>query len=366
MRRYIFFAIAVSLMLIASCSKESTVYESERETVRGISVGPVIEKEIQDYYIAPGTVRAVERSVISSRIMGEVRDILVKSGSNVTRGQVVIRIDSPELLARRQVAEEAVGEAERALDMARSRMQLAEKTFTRYRTLFSESVITEQEYDEVLTSRDLARTGYERSRKALAGARASLRAVEAQLAYGVVRSPVNGIVAETDVDVGSTVMPGQPLLTIEEMPYRIESYVDEKILPFIKTGMSARAEVAALGSRLACRVSEVVHRIDPRTRTFTVKLNITEPPGGLRGGMYARMSFPTEKRRAIFVRDSAIVRRGDLVVVYAVDDRGIISMRFVRIGESRDGMTEILSGLRPGEQVIISGTDKAVDGGIAG
>jgi RND family efflux transporter MFP subunit len=365
MDRYKAIVITVLLLVITGCSGGHEPGSSGRRMeVTGVSTEPVVWKDVQDYYITTGTVRAVETSEVSSRIMGEVSEILVDSGSRVRKGQVLLRITSPDLVARRQAAEEAAGEAERALAMAKSEMLLAEKTFTRYRALFEEKVITEQEYDEVATRRELARIGLEMAGKALEKARASLKAVEAQLSYGVVRSPVTGIVAEKRIDVGSTSMPGQPLMIIEAMPYRIEAAVDEKMLPYIKKGSIASVEVGALGMNFNGRVAEIVHTIDQRTRTFKVKLNIEDSAPGLRSGMYARVKFPSGERKTVLVKSTAIVRRGDLAGVYTVNDQGVISMRLVRTGESRDGMTEILSGLRPGERIIVSGTDRAVDGGI--
>ena len=131
MKRYLLLMIIPALLAVSCGSKEGAAPESASPAVTGVIVEPVIEKEVQKYYRASGTVRAVDTAEISSKIMGEVREILAKTGRSISKGQVLIRLNAPDLIARRQAAEEEVEAAGQALEMDQSRMRRAEQTLKR-------------------------------------------------------------------------------------------------------------------------------------------------------------------------------------------------------------------------------------------
>ena len=83
-----------------------------------------------------------------------------------------------------------------------------------------------------------------------------------------------------------------------------------------------------------------------------------------RTGLYAKVRIPTGTRNVLTVPVSSIVEKGQLSGVYAVDAKGIIAYRLVRTGKHYGDNIEILSGLNPGDKIIVSGADKAMDGGL--
>jgi multidrug efflux pump subunit AcrA (membrane-fusion protein) len=110
------------------------------------------------------------------------------------------------------------------------------------------------------------------------------------------------------------------------------------------------------------QISEVVPSVDPSTRTFVVKITVSG--AGLKTGLYARVRIPTGKREALTVPASSIVEKGQLTGVYAVDTKDIVSYRLLRIGKNFGDSVEVLSGLVPGDRIIVAGLERAVDGGI--
>ena len=110
------------------------------------------------------------------------------------------------------------------------------------------------------------------------------------------------------------------------------------------------------------RVTRVVSAIDPATRTFLVEAALKGT--SLRSGVYGKVLIPGGTREAILVPTSAVVEKGRLTGVYVVDENGIVNYRLIRKGETYDTGAEILSGLKNGERIIVTGTERAVDGGI--
>ena len=338
--------------------------EFQRPVVEGAVVDEVRIQDIDEYYRASGTVASRTTSVVSAKLMGEVKKLFVQAGDRVTAGQTLLVISSPDIAAKARAAEEAVGAAAKQARMAEENEMLAGKTFDRFQKLYEGMAVTEQEFDEVRTRHELARLENERAQKSLQVAEAQQEEAEAFTGYTVIASPISGIVAERHIDKGSMASPGTPLFTIEAPAYRVEVPVDEGFTGRITVGMPADITLTPPGSVIRGRVSEIVHQVDPGTRTFIVKINIRSTDHALRGGMYAMAAFPASRRQVLSVPAESIVKRGDLTGVYTVSREGIISLRLVRTGREQDSEVEIISGLRAGEQIIVRDVSKAVDGGV--
>ena len=126
--------------------------------------------------------------------------------------------------------------------------------------------------------------------------------------------------------------------------------------------MSASVTIDATGERITGRITKIISSVDPATRTFRVEIEIRGP--SLRTGLYGKVAIPEGVRNMILVPARAVVEKGQLTGVYAVNREGIVSYRLVKKGKVSDGKTEILSGLKAGDRIITEGMEKAVDGGI--
>lgn len=360
------FVLISCLLLFYGCGEKIRPGEQkvERPEVSDVGIEAVEPVEVTRYYETSGTVRAKNTSLVSAKVMGEVKSITVKTGDRVKEGDILLTIHSPEAASRVEAAREVLGEARKARDIAGENRGLTEKTFERFRKLYQEKAVSEQEFDEVKARKEVAQLQYELSLKSLKKAEAGLSEAEAFLDHTEIRSPVDGTVAEKKIDTGSMTVPGMPLFIMEEPVYRVEVAVDEGLLSSITRGMQVDIRISALGLNIKGTVGEIVRSIDPRTRTFTVKIDLDEKIPLLRGGLYAEVKFPSGRESRLFVRESSIVTRGELKGVYAVDEQGIITLRLIKTGKGRDGMVEILSGLTSGERIIVRGVEKAVDGGV--
>jgi len=357
--------IILLTFVLSGCGEKIKPGEQEikRPMVQGVSIEEAALSEVDNYYEATGTVRSRNTSLVAAKIMGEVKDIKVLPGAVVKKGQNLLVISAPDVNARAQAAQEGIEEAKKAVDMAREKMTLSEKTFERYRKLYEERAVTGQEFDEIRSRREVAVLEYERLQKALKRAEAGLEEATAFRGYSVIQSPVSGIVAEKKIEIGSMAAPGTPLFVIEESLYRIEVPVDEGLLTSIRTGDPVSVSIDAIQMSTKGKVGEIVRQVDPLTRAFTVKIDIDENPKLLRGGFYAKAKFLLGKKSGLFIPEQAVISRGDLKGVYTVSQEGVVTFRLVKVGKKADGRVEIISGLNAGEKVVVKGAEEAVDGG---
>ena len=323
--------------------------EVKRTPVSGVTIAQLNLSPVDDYYETSGTVKAKNVGVIASKIMGSVTSVVVQEGQRVDRGQTLLTIDDSDIAQKAKAAASAV-------ESARQQKQLADVTFSRYAKLYEEKALSGQEFDQVETQKKIAESEFER-------AKAMLREAQTYQGYAHVRAPFAGVVTGKKIDAGSMAMPGMQLFTVEDTStFLVEAAVDEKLSSRIKAGTPVDLVIAALNQTIKGKVSEIVPAIDPMSRTFIVKVTVSG--AGLKTGIYAKVMIPMGTRDALTVPVSSIVEKGQLSGVYAVDAKEIIAYRLVRIGKHFGSNLEILSGLNPGDKIIVSGADRAIDGGM--
>ncbi len=338
----------------------------ERPLVKGVVIEETGLSDVPDFYEATGTLQAKNTAIVSSRIMGEVKEVKAIPGQRVKTGDVLLAIDAPELHARAEAAQQALEVARRGIDIAEEQKGLMETTFERYRILQEDKAVSQQEFDEIKAKKDVAVLEYEKAGRSLKRAEAELKEAEAYKEHTVITSPLDGVIAEKKIDRGSMTAPGMPLFIIEEPVYRIEVPVDEKMLPSINTGDSVSVSIDAIQLDTTGKIGEIVRQIDPFTRTFMVKIDLNERSRLLQGGFYAKAKFSRGRKTGVFIPREAIITRGDLIGVYVVSEDGIVTFRLLRTGKVSEGKIEVLSGLNPGEKIIVRGTERAIDGGKIG
>jgi RND family efflux transporter MFP subunit len=318
---------------------------------------------------ATGTVRARTSAVLSSRLMGYVREVRVHPGDHVAAGQVVAVIDSRDLdvayrqaQAARDESHDAEAEVSNAAAAAKANLDLAHATFRRMQDLFERRSISNQEYDEAAARLKTAQASYDMavSKKTqfgsrIRGAEEGVHAAEVMRGYAEVRSPFAGTVTERRADPGILATPGLPLVTVEQSGgYRLEVSAEESLAPYVRLGQAVQVTIDSLDRAFDARVSEIVPAVDPGSRGFIVKIDLPTMKD-LRSGLYGRARFVAGSRQTLTIPAEAVRRNGQIESVM-VAENGIARMRLVTTGETQSGRLEVLSGLRAGETVIRDGS----------
>jgi len=373
-----FLLLAVGTGLLSGCREKAGpgAAQAPGPLVTGVEVVTISLSPQERIVEAVGTVRARTIASVAPQVMGRVTSFPVSEGGRVEKGALLATIDDAPIRAQAAAAEGAVAEAlaareeaERAIAQAEAGKMLAEKTYARYRKLHEERVVTQQEFEEVETKRTVAVKEYERSLEKRAQAtgrveqaRGQAGAANAMLSYTKVTAPFAGVVTEKKGDAGSMAVPGVPLLTLEDTRrYRLEAAVPETHLSRLSVGSKVQVVLdTAPDKAFPAVLSEIVPAVDPASRTFLVKADVSGP--GLHTGMYGRLRFPAGKGTVLAVPQQAVSRAGGFDGVFVVTPDNVARLVMVKTGQPLGDRIEILSGIDPGSRVAVSMLDKLVDG----
>ena len=368
MRPSIYRMAAGAALLLALTGCPGTGHESgttqaqPASVVRGITLETVKSANVPETQEIVGTVRARTSAVVSTRIPGTVSMLRVREGDRVRKGQLMAQLDAQENQSNAAAAAAGVDEARRGLDEALSRKRLAETTFDRYQKLFSEQAVSRQEFDVKQSERDLAAQGVARAEARLKQAQEGARSAGTMADYTRIVAPIAGIITSRQADLGATVFPGQPLMTIEdEGSYQLELAIPEGMASMVRPGTPVQVTLDAQGSSFAAKIGEIVPAADPASRTFAAKIGLTRK--GLTSGMFGRGTIALGRDvNSMMVARGAIVERGALTSVWAIDKDNVARMRLVKTGRTVGDRVEILSGLSDGERIVVGGAEKVSEG----
>jgi RND family efflux transporter MFP subunit len=338
--------------MLAGCSGHETAEPRHAGEAVAVHTETVRLEEVPVTVSAVGTTEAYARATPGTRLMGRVVQVGVMEGQRVQEGTVLGRIENRDLDAQRQQAQSALEEAQAVLANTETNVQ-------RMRNLHEERAVPKQRLDE-------AETQYRRAQAGVAAAQGALQEVEANLGYSVIRSPLDGVVVRKFVQVGDMASPGAPLFTVEQQdPMKVVVEVGERDLQHIQVEAPVQVDVEALDQAAPSgwlgRVEAIVPSADPMSRTFQVKVLLDNPDGVINSGMFARVGFQKGERPGILVPQAATLRRGQLEGVYVVQD-GQARLRWVRLGKTFGPRREVISGLEPGEIIVVAGLDDLRDG----
>jgi RND family efflux transporter MFP subunit len=357
------FLLVAGFLLTGCGEKAAPVAQVKRPTISGVSIVTMTPTAIDEFYEAVGTVKAANTSYVAGRMMGAVTSLLVKEGDVVEKGQLLLTIDDQDVVQKVRAAEASHQEAIKALELGKQNRELIDITYQRYKKMYEEKAITPQEMDQFETQKKVAGLEYERGQEMVKRAAAGLAEAKIYLGFTRVTSPVKGVVTEKKTEVGSMAVPGMPLLTVESAEgFQAEIAVDESLSGKLKIGGPVLVSIEALNRQMTGKIMEILPGVDPLSRSFPVKVSLSGP--GLRTGLYAKVRISRGKKELLMVPRSAIVEKGQLTGVYAVDSQDVVTYRLVRAGKEYDGRLEILSGLKLNDRIIVGGMEKAVDGGI--
>ncbi|MEO8131357.1 MAG: efflux RND transporter periplasmic adaptor subunit [Bryobacteraceae bacterium] len=330
-----------------------------------VKVAPAAHVEWPDFYTVTGTVHAQTSAQISAQVMAYVREVHAKAGDHVRAGQTLIVLDAREVQARVRQSEAAqnearagAAEAEQGIGSARANLELAETTFRRMKELFDKKSLSSQEFDEAGARVRVARANLEMAqsrRKQLDAKIAQTQedrlAAQVQSGYASLTAPFAAVVTARNVEPGNLVVPGTPLLTIEQDgAFRLEAGVEESRLSGVRLGQRVDVILDSLEQPLAGTISEIVPAVDPSSRSFVVKIGLPAS-SVVRSGLFGRARFTFGKRNVIAAPLSAVVDRGQMKWVFAADN-GVARARIVTLGERFGDQVEVLSGISPPEMLI--------------
>lgn len=194
-----------------------------------------------------------------------------------------------------------------------------------------------------------------------AQASAATRAAQVARSFASLAAPFDGVVATRMVDPGAMAAPGSPLLTVHGGPLRLEVQVPESALKAAKIGSQIEVRIDAIESTFRATVVESSPAGDPATHTFLVRAELPPDTGAL-AGMFGRARIETGRRKRLMIPAVATWTKAGLAYVWALSAEGAAQLRLVTLGEKSGQRVEVLSGLSPGDKIVVEGREGVRDG----
>jgi membrane fusion protein (multidrug efflux system) len=311
------------------------LFAQERPAVIGVHASV---QHWSDPLEALGTLRADESVTLSATVTEIVAELNFRDGEVVEAGQLLIRLEDGEEQAQLRAAQALRDERRSAVE------RLSQ-----------------------LQSRNMApRADVEDSQARLRQVQAEIQALEARLTNYRVRAPFDGRVGFRNISVGSLVTPGTQLVTLDKLDLmKLDFSVPESFLAILEPGLPLSARNAAFPDEIfEGEVSSIGSRVDPVSRSITVRAELDNPALRPRPGLLMEVILQRSPRQAVVVPESVLIPSGDKQFVLVIDeaDDNRLVRRQVQVGERRTGQAEILEGLEGGELVVSHGLQRAHEG----
>ncbi len=363
--KYLKFAFLLTpLVLLGACDKPAEPPPAPQARTEGESVIiPPGAKQTTSLKSQVITMQPVPATQLNGRVVwnedktvriytpfaGRVERILVQAGQTVAAGQPLAVIASPDF-----------GQAQTDARRAESDFALAEKNLSRLRELEQNGVAPRKdvhaaEADQARAAAELART---RRRLELYGGAG--RGVDQSY---TLTSPIGGVVAEKNINPGQELRPDQaianapPLYTITD-PATLWVQIDatERDLPLLTRGKTITIRTPAYAEEnFPAQIASVADFLDPVTRTIKARATLANASRKLKGEMFVTAEIDTGGATELLVPSKALYFQSEKNYVFIDESGGKYTRRAVKAGDVRDSRTEILSGLKEGEKVVVDG-----------
>jgi membrane fusion protein, heavy metal efflux system len=300
---------------------------------------------------------------------GRVTRLIAKIGDKVKRGEALFEIDSPEVVQPQNDFIAAIT----ALNKARSQHDLAQIVEKRLKDLYEGKAAALKEWQLAEAQLVAAKNDLRSAEISLEAVRARLRIVgftdneiAALQEKGTIRratpvlAPIDGTVVARKVGPGQYVRndTGDALYVIADLATMwLKAQVPENDIPLVRVGQEVEVRVSALPGRVfKARIATISATTDLTTRRIVVRSEVPNPDGALKGEMFASFKIATgadEPSPAVPVE--AVIREGDLAVVWVEEQPTLFARRKVKLGMEQEGRVQIREGLAPGERIVARG-----------
>lgn len=344
------FVLGIALIIAAAVFFGRSFLIKENDNQSSSRTVPVVRRDIGSYVLATGIVKPVVGAEVKvgSRVSGVVKHLRAQIGDLVEAGQIIAELDDAEFKAKLDQNMAALERAEADLEYARINLE-------RQRSLLKEDFTSLQEVDLAENANNIALAQVEQ-------AKANVKLARVQLGYTRIYAPISGVIASISTQEGETVAASLAAPTfvnlIDLKRLEVQTFVDETDIGRIRTGLETAFTVDTypdtdfLGTVTAIYPKAV---IQDNVVNYIVTVGITDVEDKiLRPEMTASVNILLETRKNVLsVPTSAITReRGERFVTVLEDGNPV--RRKIKIGWKENGYTEITSGLKEGEKVIVS------------
>lgn len=338
--------------------------ESDEESTIPVNIYTVDRGSIEHKLNYMGTVSAEKEVRLFSQIPNRITLFQVDTGDRVNEGDVLAVIEN-------KVLRETVGQAEAALQIARSNYSNIQREYQRTKRLFEENALSQQQYDRVKTQYENAESGLKQATAGLAQARENYE-------NAFIRAPFDGIVNRRFLEAGDMALPGVPVMSIVHIEnVKVSINVVEREYGAIRPNQTAVINLSTYpDTSFVGKVHKISPTLDPLSRLGTVEILFPNPNGNIIPGMFGKVAVIIDRKTDVpVIPQQAILYRVDLdntngvrldqqlvrqSYVYIVQN-GRAYRRDVDLGYQTAYMAEIIEGLSPGDHIVVRGQQTLFD-----
>ena len=301
------------------------------------------EESVFDHFVElQGNVSTKQNVVITAEYGGVLRQVYVKEGQNVSKGQMLAKIDD--------------GGLSQQLAQVKIQAALAKTTFERQSRLWDQKIGSEIQYLQ-------AKSNYEAQEEAV-------NQIQQQIGKTIVRAPFSGTIDDVITEQGSVVAPGQSqlfrIVNLDDM--YIETDVPERYISDIVKGKEVKVEFPVLGKEVDAKVRQAGNFINPANRSFKVEIAIPSKNLDIKPNLTAKLKINDYTNpNAILIPQSIISENAEgqqyvYTIIDKVDNKATVKREFIETGKVQGNYIEVLSGIRNGEEIIDEGARSVKDG----
>lgn len=398
----LFGVVALSAAIIAGCSASpaaspsATPANAAEQGVKVVKTAKIAKQKIGNPVEQVGDVVSSVQLDVVAKSGGEVIEILKKRGDKVEKGDVLFRLDPTDVLIQKDLntvsikgaqaglveakqktangiadakdavskLETAVSDLEKAYNKARNEYDLGTATKTQLEQ--AETALTNMKKDLESARRSL-KTAQETNSLAqvetsLESAQVSARSIDRTLSNLDVKAPASGVLTDLNVTVGETLAPGGRVGEVQQTnPVKIKSQLTEASAALVRGKGELVFYIPDVTDKASAKVTYLSDVINGQSKAYDLELEVPNPDGKLKPGSKAQVELTKDDEQIVPVIPSlSIVREGGDSYVYIVNGE-TVQKRKVELGRLNETNQEVLSGVKEGEMLVISGQHQLKD-----
>jgi RND family efflux transporter MFP subunit len=378
-----------ALAAVAACSKSSSAQARAADVApTSVQAQAVREDVVRRNVDIVGTLAAADEVVVSAETDGTVSRILADLGDRVHAGQPLVELDrekrqysldQQKATHARALANYGAAESgqlppiEQTPDVQKAAAELeqAKQTYERTLMLQQRQLVAQQLLDDAKATLQAKQAGYDSAlqngrnlRAEIDVANASMKLADRQLRDTFIRAPFDGYVQKRLVSQGELVKAQAPVMSVVRIdPMKVEAEIPERMAPWIKTGSPIAVNVDAYPDRtFTGSLTRISPAVNTQTRAFSFEGRIPNSDGLLKPGTFARVHIETAREeKVVTVPYASLQYRYGVNRVFVVNGDAL-AVRELKVGDRLGDRIEVLSGVKAGDQIVVSDVEKLTDG----
>ena len=322
---------------IDQLEKELSANQTE-ETIK-IKVETLTNKRFEHFIEVTGQVEAEHDVDVSPETSGVIKEVLVQEGQQVSKGQIMARLNTDVL--------------ERSIEELQVQLDLAKTNYERQKNLWDQNIGSEMQFLQAKNNKESLET--------------RILGLKTQIELAEIKAPSDGVVDIVYQKKGNIGSPQTPFAKVVDVTHlKIYGDISESYITKIHKGDSVKINFPALSYNMFATIDQIGNTIDPASRTFRVRINISNPRKQIKPNLVAVLKFRD------YLNDNAIVVptlfiKEDFTghytyIVDSKDGKTVAKKVYVEPGVTDNNLTEVVSGLSAGMQVVSEGYNQIVDG----